>query len=230
MDPRSPSPADILEELVSTIRISLMSTANPQSASASTMAMPAAYMGDSAECGGFLLQVQLYQEMQLQEMQRSKVAFLIFLLSGRALLWAKATWNADTAIINSHRAFSKKFSEVFVQATGVPSISDPLLRLHQGASSTNEYTLQFRTLAATSRWNEVALLRAYRQGLDPHIRAQMAIFDNSIWLESLSACHIYEAAHQSVSPTTSPPLPEPMQVDVIYQCIKPLPCLHWDWG
>ncbi len=159
-----------------------MSTANPQSASASTMAMPAAYIGDSAECGGFLLQVQLYQEMQRQKFQteRSKVAFLISLLSGRALLWAKATWNADTAIINSHRAFSKHFSEVFGQATGVLPISDPLLRLRQGASSTNDYTLQFRTLAATCRWNEVALLRAYRQGLDPHIRAQVAIFDNSV--------------------------------------------------
>lgn len=109
-------------------------------------------------------------------------------------------------------------------ATGALSVSDQLLRLRQGTSSTNEYTLQFRTLAATSGWNEAALLSTYRQGLDPRIRAQMAIYDDSVGLESfmqranrisqrLAACHTTEAAHQSVSPAAGSPVPEPMQVD-----------------
>ncbi len=171
MDPRSPSSADILEELVNTLRDSLMPDPDPPSASASPMAMPASYAGDYAECGG-VLQVALYIEMQPQKFttERSKVAFLISLLSGQALLWAKAIWNANTAIINSYEAFTNHFKEVFGLATGVLSMSDQLLRLCQGASSTNEYTLQFRTLVATSGWNEAALLSAYRQGLDPHIR------------------------------------------------------------
>ncbi len=44
----------------------------------------------------------------------------------------------------------------------------------------------------------------------------MAIYDmqkaNQI-SQRLSACHTTEAAHQSVSPATSSPVPEPMQVD-----------------
>ncbi len=42
------------------------------------------------ECSGFLLQLSLFIEMQPQKFvsERSKVAFLISLLSGRALLWA----------------------------------------------------------------------------------------------------------------------------------------------
>ncbi len=48
MDPWSPSPSDILEELVNTLRALLMPAPNPQSASASPMAMPASYTGDSA--------------------------------------------------------------------------------------------------------------------------------------------------------------------------------------
>ncbi len=86
MDPRSPSPVDILEELVNALQISLMPTANPQSASASPMAMPAAYVGDSAECGGFLLQDMQYQEMQPQKflIERSEVAFLISLSAFRS--------------------------------------------------------------------------------------------------------------------------------------------------
>ncbi len=62
------------------------------------MAMPAAYVCGSAECGGFFLQVALYQVMQSQKFptERSKVAFLISLLSGREILWAKATWYTPT--------------------------------------------------------------------------------------------------------------------------------------
>ncbi len=114
--------------------------------------------------------------------ERSKVAFLISLLSGRALSWARATWNANTSLINSYDAFTNHFKEVFELATGALSVSDQLLL--QGTSSTHEYTLQFRTLVATSGWNEEALLGAYRQGLDTSIRAQMVIFDDSVGLES----------------------------------------------
>ncbi len=119
MDPRPSSPSEILEELVNTLRVSLLPPPSPQSASASPMALPAAYAG---ECGGFLLQLALYIEMQPQKFptERSKVAFLISLLSGRALSWARAIWNANTSIINSYDAFTKHFKEVFELATGVP--------------------------------------------------------------------------------------------------------------
>ncbi len=228
MDPRPSVSSEILEELVNTLRASLQPPPPPppQSASSSPMALPAAYAGESAECGGFLLQLALYIEMQPQKFptERSKVALLISLLSGRALSWARAIWNANTSLINSYAAFTNHFKEVFELATGALSVSDQLLRLRQGTSSTHEYTLQFRTLAATCGWNEAALIGACRQGLDTNIRAQMAIFDDSVGLESfmlkanritqrLSACHTDEAAHQPASPAHGSPVPEPMQVD-----------------
>ncbi len=60
--------------------------------------------------------------------------------------------------------------------------------------------------------------------LDSGIRAQMAIYDDSVGLESfmqkatrisqrLSACHTAKAAQPSVSPPPGSPVPEPMQVD-----------------
>uniref|UniRef100_A0A673FGE0 DUF4939 domain-containing protein n=1 Tax=Sinocyclocheilus rhinocerous TaxID=307959 RepID=A0A673FGE0_9TELE len=75
---------------------------------------------DAAECGSFLLQVALYIEMQPQKFttERTKGAFLISLLKGRALLWAKAIWNANSAIINSYDAFTNHFKEVFGHTTG----------------------------------------------------------------------------------------------------------------
>ncbi len=141
---------------------------------------------------------------------------------------------------------------MFGTATGALFVSDQLLYLRQGSSSTNEYTLQFRTLAANSGWNEAALLSVYRQGLDSGFHAQIAICDDSVGLDifmqkanrisrCLSACHTSETAHQSVSPATGPPVAEPMQVNSTRlsreerahrlvadsACAVPLPIIIW---
>ncbi len=132
MEPRPLSAADMLEELVNTHRATL----TPVPAPASVSPIPASYAGDAAGCGGFLLQVSLFIEMQPQKFttERSKVAFLIS-LSGKALLWARAIWNAQSVIINSYEAFSNHFKEVFGVATGRLSVQDQLLWLRQGDSS-----------------------------------------------------------------------------------------------
>ncbi len=226
MDSRPQTPSEILDELVTTLRTSLTPVTSPPAASGSPMALPASYAVDAAECGGFLLQVALFMEMQPQRFstERTKVAFLISLLTVKALLWARAIWNANSFIINSYDAFTNHFKVVFSSATGALAVSDQLLRLTQGYSTTSDYTLQFRMLAASSGWNEAALLSAYRHGLNPHIRTAMSIYDDTIGLENfmqranrisqrLSACQPNEATHQLVSPTTRPPVPEPMQVD-----------------
>ncbi|KAI2647697.1 Transposable element Tcb1 transposase [Labeo rohita] len=177
--------------------------------SGSPMALPTTFSGNAAECSGFLLQVQLYIHMQPQQFptENSKVAFLISLLTGQALQWAKAVWNANNPIINSFEQFTSHFSEVFSTTTSTLSVSDQLFRLQQGSSSVQEYTLHFRTLAAASGWNEIVLLGAYRQGLNPDICAVMALYDDSIGLETflqrttrvsqrLAACQPPETAPQ----------------------------------
>uniref|UniRef100_A0A673GVR3 DUF4939 domain-containing protein n=1 Tax=Sinocyclocheilus rhinocerous TaxID=307959 RepID=A0A673GVR3_9TELE len=115
MDPRHTTPADVLEELVNAIRASITPITTPQSASASPMGLPASYSGEVVECSGFQLQVALFIEMQPQKFptERTKVAFLISLLTGRALLWARAIWNAQNPIINSFDAFTNHFKQVF---------------------------------------------------------------------------------------------------------------------
>ncbi|ROL41612.1 hypothetical protein DPX16_22955 [Anabarilius grahami] len=49
--------------------------------------------------------------------------------------------------------------------------------------SVNEYALQFRTLAASSGWNEQVLITTYRQGLDPRLRLHLTAYEDSIGLE-----------------------------------------------
>ncbi len=150
------------------------------------MALPATYSGEAVEHSVFLLQLSLFIEMQPQKFvsDRSKVAFLISLLSEQALLWARAIWNAQSSLVNSFDAFSAHFKEVFGLSTGSFFMADQLIRLRQGTSSVSNYTLQFCTLAASCGWKEMVLITAYRQGLGPQIKIQMVIYDDNVGLES----------------------------------------------
>ncbi|KAI2659363.1 Transposon Tf2-8 polyprotein [Labeo rohita] len=225
MSTETPAASDQFSELVNAFKAALIPPA-PPAASGSPMAVPAKYAGEAAECSGFLLQVNLYIQMQPQQFptERTKVAFLTSLLTGKALKWAEAIWSSNNPITNSYEQFVSHFSEVFRTATDTLSTSDQLFRLRQGSSSIHDYTLQFRTLAAASGWNEVSLLGAYRQGLNPEIRSAMAIYEDSIGLEAfllrttrvsqqLAACQPPITAPPAASVAASPPVPEPMQVD-----------------
>ncbi|KAL0153949.1 hypothetical protein M9458_050706, partial [Cirrhinus mrigala] len=226
MSTESPATTNPFSELVNALKAAFQQPSTPPSVSGSPMAMPATFAGEAVECSGFLLQVNLFIKMQPQlfTSEDAKVAFLISLLTSKALLWAKAIWNADNPIIHSYEQFTNHFTEVFSTTTEELATSDQLFRLHQGTSSVNHYTLHFRTLAAASGWNEKALLGAYRQGLNPDLRAAMALYDDSIGLEAflqrttkvtqnLAACQPPITAPQPASVAACHPVPEPMQID-----------------
>ncbi len=142
------------------------------SASACPMAKPVTYSGEADACSGFLLQCSLYFEMQPHQFisDRAKIAFIISLLSGRALQWAESIWNSRSPVVRSLNTFVDHFREVFGTSTSAISVHDELFRLRQAGMPIHDYTVRFRTLAAASGWNETALLAAYRRGLDPQTR------------------------------------------------------------
>ncbi len=91
MESRDPAVVDPLEEHISALRATLSPVLKPPSVSVSPMALPATYSGKAIECNFFLLQLSLFIEMQPQQFVPERlVAFLISLLSVRALLWARA--------------------------------------------------------------------------------------------------------------------------------------------
>ncbi len=77
----------------STTSTSTITTSSP-TVIASPMAKPTPFTGVAEECNGILLQCSLYIEMQphLYSTERSKVSFIISLLSGKALQWAEMIW------------------------------------------------------------------------------------------------------------------------------------------
>ncbi|KAG1929330.1 retrotransposable element [Pimephales promelas] len=190
------------------------------------MAQPAPFSGEEEECSGFLLQCELYMRMIPSSFptEESKVAFFISLLRGRALQWAHALWKDRGPVTRTFVSFSNHFLEVFSQSVHSISVQDQLFRLKQGRSSVAAYALQFRTLAATLGWNESALITAYRHGLNPDIRLQLAIYDDTVGIESIiqrsiridqrrTACQLDSPAPPPPRPFAaySPPAPEPME-------------------
>ncbi len=219
MDPQS----DTFTTLVHALQEALPSPIPP---STSPIARPGNFSGEAAACSGFLLQCSLYLEMQPQlfPTERSKIAFIISLLSGRALQWAEALWNADSPQVNSLESFVEHFREVFSLSTTKVSVHDELLQLQQADSSIHEYTLRFRTLAASSGWNDSALLSVFRRGLNATVRRHMSIYEDTVGLESfllkasrisqhLIACHSEPVIPAAISSRQAQPPPEPMVTD-----------------
>ncbi len=196
------------------------------------MAKPAPYSGLVEECNGFILQCSLALEMQphLYTTEKAKIAFIISLLTGRALQWAETIWTQAGTVTRSLDNFVAHFREVFGTPAGGSSAGEQLYNLRQGNMSINDYALKFRTLAAASEWNERSLLTTYRQELES--RLHLAAFDNTIGLERFIQLSIRVANHmhscmedQQAQPglmpllrrpeNISPPEPahEPMQID-----------------
>ncbi len=143
----------------STTYASTITTSSPTMI-VSPMAKSMPFSGVEEECNGFLLQCSLYIEMQphLYSTERSKVSFIISLLSGKVLQWAETIWAQSSNIIQSFDNFVAHFREVFGRPYGDPSTSDQLYHLRQGSLPIKEYALRFRTLAAAGMNNHYAIL------------------------------------------------------------------------
>ncbi len=171
MEPQLYHGPDHFTELVKTLRESFPPPPLTPPPSACPMAKPTAYSGKADAFSSFLLQCSLYFELQPQQFvnERANVAFITSLLSGRALQWAESLWNSHSPLVRSLDAFMDHFRVVFGKSTSAISVHDELFRFRQAGLSIHDYTVQFRTLAPVSGWNETALLAAYRQGLNPSL-------------------------------------------------------------
>uniref|UniRef100_A0A8C1LU19 DUF4939 domain-containing protein n=1 Tax=Cyprinus carpio TaxID=7962 RepID=A0A8C1LU19_CYPCA len=90
--------------------------------------LPHVPCSNPASCSIFLLQCSLYFELQPRQFvnDQAKIAFIMSLLSGRALQWAKALWNSRSPLVRSYEAFVDHFREVFGKTTSAFSVHDEL--------------------------------------------------------------------------------------------------------
>ncbi|KAK3572996.1 hypothetical protein QTP86_012030 [Hemibagrus guttatus] len=110
--------------------------------------------GSAEDCNGFLLQCSLALEMQ-PHLYADDRAKVAFIISH---LDGKALRWAEPIWTQNNPI-----------VTSLPNFI--------------EHFKEFRTLVATSGWNEQALITTYRQGVDPHVRLNLAAYKDFIGLE-----------------------------------------------
>ena len=96
-----------------------------------------------------------------------------------------------------------------------------LLQLCQGARTALVFALEFQTIAAFTRWNELALVTVFRNGLREEVQLELACRDDNLSLDQLISMairldNLLQSRKKPVrnpEPMATPALqPEPMKV------------------
>ncbi|KAI2648976.1 Transposon Tf2-9 polyprotein [Labeo rohita] len=148
----------------------------PPMPSTVSFALPTKFDGTAEQCKGFIRQVKLYFDYQLEqfESEEKRCAFLMTLLTGRALDWASAVWDADSQFKRSVDYFLQQIQEVFEYPAGGRDISNQIIHARQGNRTAADYAIEFRTLAAQSGWNDVSLKAVFYNSLNSDLQTELA--------------------------------------------------------
>ncbi|KAK0139622.1 Retrotransposon-derived protein PEG10 [Merluccius polli] len=125
----------------------------------SKLAPPAQYNGEPGMSKTFLIDCSIHFELTPHAFptDRSKIAFMISHLTGRAKAWASAEWGRCSPICNSLADFQTALSRTFDPVSDDREKAQELSGLRQGKDSVCDYAIRFRTLSAESGWNSTAL-------------------------------------------------------------------------
>ncbi|KAI2645252.1 Transposon Tf2-6 polyprotein [Labeo rohita] len=179
-----------------------------------SFALPDKFDGTAELCKGFVRQVKLYFDHQGDKFatEETKCAFLMTLLTGKAIDWASAVWDSDAQFKRSVDYFLDQLRE-------------------QGDRAAAEYAIEFRTLAAQSGWNDVSLTAMFYHSLNPALQTELAcrkedlsfsdFVSLTVKIDNLMRQHSKqkpERNHPRRLPTTasslSSPPEEPMQLNI----------------
>ncbi|KAK3535604.1 hypothetical protein QTP70_017137 [Hemibagrus guttatus] len=140
------------------------------------LALPDKFEGSADRHQGFLRQCEVFFSHQpgMYREEETQCVLVMSLLTGRALEWASAVWDADPQIRSSFAYLSGMIREVFEYPAGCKDISVQLMELRQGPDTAADYAIKFCTLAAQSGWNDTSLWAVFRAGLNPELQTELA--------------------------------------------------------
>uniref|UniRef100_A0A8P4GD59 Retrotransposon gag domain-containing protein n=1 Tax=Dicentrarchus labrax TaxID=13489 RepID=A0A8P4GD59_DICLA len=152
------------------------------------LAPPEKISGESGECRSFIVDCEMHYEQLPSAFptEKSKVAFMISHLTGRARDWATAEWSRGSPICQSGDWFIEAL-RVFDPTTSGRETARKLSSIRQGKDSVSDYAIRFRTLATDSGWNSTALYDAFIKGLAESIQDLLVPLDLPEDLDSLIA-------------------------------------------
>ena len=151
------------------------------------LAPPERFGGDEGTCRSFLIQCSLIFELQPSSYptERSRVAYVITLLTGKPREWATREWENGSPICSSFAQFSMELKKIFDNILPGRETAKGLLGLRQGGRRVADYAIDFRTLAADSKWNSFSLADAFYHGLSENIKDELATCEPSTDLDFL---------------------------------------------
>ncbi|KAM9421437.1 uncharacterized protein ACWYII_021537 [Salvelinus alpinus] len=153
---------------------------------------PPCYSGQPTECRSFLTQCDIVFSLQpnTYSRERARIAYVISLLTGRAREWGTAIWEARAECSNVYQNFKEEMIRVFDRSVFGKEASRALASLCQGDRSITDYSIEFRTLAASSDWNEPALLARFLEGLHAEVKDEILSREVPSSVDSLIALAI----------------------------------------
>ncbi len=77
------------------------------------------------------------------ESEEKKCAFLLTLLTDRAIDWAAAVWDSDSRLRYSVNHFIQQIREVFEYPAGGKDVSTQIMNITQGNRTAAEYAIEF---------------------------------------------------------------------------------------
>ncbi len=95
--------------------------------------------------------------------------------------------NRRSVICNSLPLFTNTLTQIFQTVTLGREAAKALVTLRQGRRSVSDYAIDFRTLAADSGWNQLALVDAFFNGLSERLKDHLTPLDLPSELEALIA-------------------------------------------
>ncbi|KAK0136995.1 Retrotransposon-derived protein PEG10 [Merluccius polli] len=151
------------------------------------LAPPERYSGDFGQSRSFVTECEMHFEHAPRDFptERSRVAFMMSHLTGRAWSWATAEWARDSEVCALFKKFVGALRIIFDPVATDREKARELSRLKLGADSVCDYAIRFRTLATESGWNDTALYNVFLKGLSDPIQDLLVPLDLPPDLDSL---------------------------------------------
>ncbi|KAJ8282443.1 hypothetical protein COCON_G00049620 [Conger conger] len=153
---------------------------------------PEKYAGEPGECQAFITQCQLIFQLQPSTFptERSRVAYIITQLTGRAKKWGTAAWEAGLPCVQTSGLFMEEMKRMFDRSRHGREAAREILRMHQGERSVSDFAIDFQTLATSCGWASQALYDTFLNSLAERIKDELLTRELPDDLEQLIALAI----------------------------------------
>ena len=139
------------------------------------LAGPKPYEGGFKEYRGFMLQCEFVFELQpsMFSTDASRVAYITTHTAGEALRWIQSYLTSNPTIKHNYARFEEEFRRVFDHPVDGLDAGSKLLNIKQGTRTVSAYAIEFRTLAASTGWEDSVLCCIFRGGLTEVMKDEM---------------------------------------------------------